>query len=473
MKYQHNLLASSSRPLRRLCVLCGAKIDANSTAKSTEKTQSAQRVAAAILLCISFCWSSCKVEPILDPNNPGVNTITQNASLGEIQNLATGNEAAMRNNINFYLDDVSVIGREYYRFSTSDPRFTSDLLGKGSATLDNNTFYTTNPFDARYRVVKNANIMIQAVQNTKALITDAQRKAAIAYAKTVKAHELLMVFNLEYDNGIRVDVSNPDSLGPFLSKDESLNAIQNLLNEANTDLKGNNATFPFHTTLYSDTASQFSKFNRALAARVAIYRKDWNQANTALSESFLNLNGSLTDGVYYLFSTGGGDILNPVFFPLNTPPAEDRVVQPSFITDAEAADKRLSKAPIRTSAASQDGLTSDYDFYVYKSNVAPIPIIRNEELILIYAEVQAQLNNTANAVNAINKIRNAAGLGNYTGATDLNSLITEILKQRRYSLFGEGHRWIDMRRYNLLNQLPIDRSGDDVWTQFPRPATEL
>jgi starch-binding outer membrane protein, SusD/RagB family len=429
-------------------------------------------ISPAGLLFITCCWSACKVEPILDPNNPSTSAITQNASLGELQNLAVGNEAAMRNNINFYLDDVSVIGREYYRFSTSDPRFTSDLLGKSNATLDNNTFYTTNPFDARYRVVKNTNIMIQALQNTKAAITDAQRKAAIAYAKTIQAHELLMVFNLEYENGIRADVSDPDHLGPFLSKDESLNAIQNLLNDANTDLKGNNATFPFSTTLYSNTASEFSKFNRALAARVAIYRKDWNLANTALAESFFDLNGSLTDGVYFLFSTGGGDLLNPVFFPLNTPPAEARITQPSFITDAEAGDTRLTKAPKRTSTASQDGLTSDYDFFVYKTNVAPIPVIRNEELILIYAEVQAQLNNTANAVNAINKIRNAASLGNYTGATDLNSLITEILKQRRYSLFGEGHRWIDMRRYNRLNQLPIDRSGDDIWSQFPRPATE-
>jgi hypothetical protein len=242
-----------------------------------------------------------------------------------------------------------------------------------------------------------------------------------------------------------------------------LNAIQNLLNDANNDLKGNTATLPFTTTLWSsNVASDLSKLNRALAARVAVYRKDWNTANTALAESFLDQNGSLTTGAYYLFSTGGGDLLNPVFFPTNTPAAEDRVTHPSFITDAEAGDTRLNKAPKRTSTATQDGLNSDYDFFVYKTNVSPIPIIRNEELILIYAEVQAQLNNTANAVTAINKIRNAASLGNYTGATDLNSLITEILKQRRYSLFGEGHRWIDMRRYNRLGQLPIDTSGNGV-----------
>jgi hypothetical protein len=316
--------------------------------------------------------------------------------------------------------------------------------------------------------------MISALSNVvDPSLTDDQRKAGIAYAKTIQAHELLMNLNLQWDNGIRVDVSNPDNLGPYLSKDESFNAIQNLLNEANNDLKGNTATFPFSTTLYSNVASDFSKFNRALAARVAVYRKDWTQASTALSESFLDLTGDLKDGAYYQFSTGGGDLLNPMFFPQNSGAGDTRVAHPAFITEAEAGDNRLSKAPQRTSLAALDNLESNYDFFVYKSNIDPIPIIRNEELVLLYAEVQAQLGNTTNATNAINTIRHAASLGNYSGGTDLNSLIDEILKQRRYSLFGEGHRWIDMRRYDRLNQLPIDRPGDDVWAKFPRPQTEL
>ena len=425
------------------------------------------------LIVGAFCWSSCEVESLSDPNNPSIDGISQNASLGEIQNVVSGIEASMRNDMSFYFDDVGMIGREYYRFQGSDPRVTADLLGKGNATLDNNTFYTTNPFNARYRVVKNTNILIEALKNTTAPITEDQRKAGIAYAKTVQAHELLMVFNLQYDNGIRVDVSDPDNLGPFLSKDESLNGIQNLLNDANIDLNGNTAEFPFTTTLYSKVANEFSKFNRALAARVAVYRKDWNQANIALIESFFDLNGDLKNGVYYLFSTAGGDLLNPIFFPLNSAQAETRVAQPSYITDATPGDTRLSKVSKRSSTAFLDNLSSDYDLFVYKTNVDPIPIIRNEELILLYAEVQAQLSNTLNVTTAINRIRNAASIGNYNGATDLNSLITEILRQRRYSLYAEGHRWIDMRRYDRLNQLPIDRAGDDVWTSFPRPATEL
>jgi len=109
---------------------------------------------------------------------------------------------------------------------------------------------------------------------------------------------------------------------------------------------------------------------------------------------------------------------------------------------------------------------------LYTSSTAPIAIIRNEELILIYAEANIQLNNLTNGLNAINIIRNGHGLPNYSGAVTQSALITEMLNQRRYSLFFEGHRWIDLRRYNLLSTLPIDRPGDKVWTEFPLPVTE-
>jgi len=420
--------------------------------------------------------SSCKVEPILDPNNPGIGTISANPTVGEIQNLVTGIESGMRDNMNFYFDDAGVIGREFYRFSTSDPRFTSDLLGKGTAVLDNNTFYITNPFAAAYRVIKNANILLDGLTNTTSSdITAAQRAAGKAYANTIKAYELLIVLNLENSNGIRLDVANPAALGPFLSKDESFNAISGLLDNAYNDLIANaGVDFSFTTTLFSSTSGEFAKINRALAARVAVYRQDWNGALDDLNKSFFDIDGDLTKGVYYIYSSGGGDQLNPMFFPQNSS-GETRVVQPSFITDAAAGDTRLSKAPKRTAPTTQDGLTSDYDFFVYKTNVDPIPIIRNEELLLIYAEAKAQVGGAANldgAVTALNKIRHAANLPNYSGAVTQPAIIDEMLNQRRYSLFGEGHRWIDMRRYNRLNTLPIDRPGDDVWQEFPRPATE-
>lgn len=149
-----------------------------------------------------------------------------------------------------------------------------------------------------------------------------------------------------------------------------------------------------------------------------------------------------------------------------------RLAHPSYATDIEAGDDRINKATLRTTPASLSGLTSNRDVWVYTSGTAPIPIIRNEELILIYAEANIQTNNLPEGVRAINVIRRGHNLGDYSGVVTQAALITEMLKQRRYSLYFEGHRWVDLRRYNRLSELPIDRTGDDVWTRFPLPVTE-
>ena len=52
------------------------------------------------------------------------------------------------------------------------------------------------------------------------------------------------------------------------------------------------------------------------------------------------------------------------------------------------------------------------------------------------------------------------------------TLIDELLRQRRYSLLFEGHYWIDMRRYDRLDQLPKDRANDVVHALFPIPTAE-
>jgi starch-binding outer membrane protein, SusD/RagB family len=184
------------------------------------------------------------------------------------------------------------------------------------------------------------------------------------------------------------------------------------------------------------------------------------------------LNGDFYTGVNHVFGTGSGDQLNPAFIPQNQN-GEIRVAHPSYAEDILPNDDRISKATLRTTTASiPAGLSSNRDVWVYTSSTAPIPIIRNEELILIYAEANIQLDNFSEAINALNIIRAKHGLADYSGTQTKDALINEMLYERRYSLYFEGHRWIDMRRYNKLNELPIDRPGDDVWTEFPLPVTE-
>ena len=433
------------------------------------KTWSFALAVAGLMLCIS----ACKLENIVDPNSPSLEGVLADASLGEIQNLVTGIEAGMREGLNQYYDGVSVVGREYYRLSGSDPRFTSDLLGKGAATLDNNTFYTTIPYGDRYTAVKNCNILIAAVTNSTADMTDAQRSAAKGFGRVVMAHQMLMVLGMQGENGIRVDVADPDRLGAFLNYDDALGAIHEMIETGISEMSGA-PSFPFKLGggfAGFDTPETFIKFSHGLVARVATYIGEYDHVVEHLDDSFMDASGNLNTGVYYNYSTVGGDLLNPMWYPADAV-GEQRVVHPSFVADAEAGDLRLSKAKMRTSTAVNDGLSSDYDFWVYPTNTTAIPLMRNEELILLRAEALIQTGAGTDAIADLNTIRTLNGLGIYSGATDAASLTNELLKQRRYSLFGEGHRWIDMRRYARLSELPLDRDGDDVWASFPRPASE-
>jgi len=422
------------------------------------------------LIIVAALFSSCKKE-YGNLNSPTVEDYLKNASPDQLNGLVAGSLSGMRINDGIYLDAVGVIGREMYRFSNADPRYVTELLGSGNTVLNNTRFYVTNPWASRYRVVKNCNVLIDAATNSTHL-TPEQKKGYTGFGKTLKAYELLLNLNLTYTNGIRVDVDDPNHLGPILTFDQSIAAIGSLLDEAKTDLTGADVIFPLTSGFVGFTdAAGLIKFNRALAARVDLYRKQYATALTDLGQSFYDINGNFNKGVYEVFTTGSGDQLNPAYFAQNSA-GEVRLAHPSYATDIAAGDDRIGKATLRTAAASNSGLSSDRDVWVYKSSTAPIPIIRNEELILIYAEAKIQTNSLTEAVTALNVIRAGHNLGPYAGAVTTDALTTEMLNQRRFSLFYEGHRWVDMRRYNKLSLLPIDRTGDDVWTAMPIPQTE-
>jgi len=423
-----------------------------------------------LFMLLGFSFSSCKKD-YGNLNNPTVDDFLNNASKSQLNNLVSGTESALRNSLGFYLDDVSVVGREIYRFSNSDPRYYTDLLGANDAQLNSTGFYIVNVWAAHYRVVKNCNLLIDAA-NKSTLISAEEKKGYTGFAKTIKAYQLLLTLNLTNANGIRIDVSNPDQLGPIVGYDESLAAIATLLDDAKSDFNAAQVAFPLSSGFAGfNDATGLTKVNRALAARVAVYRKQWGAALTALAASFFDITGNFNTGVYNVFGTGSGDQLNPAFFPKNSA-GEIRLAHPTFATDIEANDDRINKTAVRNSPASNSGLTSDRDVWLYTTSTAPVPVIRNEELILIYAEANIQNNNLPDAVTAINKIRSTHNLLPYSGAVTQAALINEMLRQRRYSLFFEGHRWLDLRRYDRLATLPIDRANDDVWSSFPLPSTE-
>ena len=443
------------------------------------------------VLLVTIAFSGCDILEIEDrssPNGTDLGGVVQNPSRADIRTLAVGTESSLRTDLRIYHIDLGMVGREMYRFLAAEPRNTQDLLGGGSSQLDAGAFYTTRPWAAFYTGIRNANILIQAANSLQGgALSEAETQGVSGYANTLIAYEYLQALNLMNENGIRMqDPTDPQAVGPLLSKEEGFNLIISLLDDAANNLSSAGDEFPFQLSdgfAGFDTPSTFLQFNRALRARVAVYVEDYEGAlNEFLDDSFIDENGDLANGANHVYSTNANDLLNPVFAPPQAGAGDSWVAHPSFVNDAEDGDNRVlgNKVVLRVddegdpNPATLHGLTSRYGLFVYKTQTSPFPIIRNAELLLIRAEANIN-SSTPDLVAAredLNVIRNAAGLPDYAGPLTQEALNDEMVQQRRYELFFEGHRWVDMRRFERLDELPLDRPGDDVFESFPIPESE-
>ncbi|MEM6397179.1 MAG: RagB/SusD family nutrient uptake outer membrane protein [Bacteroidota bacterium] len=423
------------------------------------------------LVPVILTLSNCSFDDPFDPNAPNIGSVTEDVAKGDLDLLVVGIESGMRNSFGVYVTATGSVARELYLFD-ADPRNQEELLGKDGAQLDNNTFYLTAPFSSRYRVVKNCNLLLEALDNIDA-ITDAEKDGYRGFANTIQAYMISQILAMLGDNGVRIDVADLNNLGPYVPPAQAYPALLQILDDAADQLDGSTISFALSDGFAGfNDADGLVAFNRAIAARVAIQGSLFEEALASVEASFVDLNGELGAGPKHIFSTNPGDQLNPVFRPPGQN-GDQIIVHPRIIADTSAGDLRINKFARRANPSSLDSLFGDFESALYESVVAPIDIIRNEELLLILAEARLQTG-MGDPVGPINAVRNGNNLDDYSGPTDTDSLIDEILYQRTYSLWSEGQQMFDLRRYNRLNDsfLPIDRPGDQIFTQFPIPLTE-
>jgi len=429
------------------------------------------RSALLLVALVAGLSTSCTFDEQVDPNRPSLEGVLTDASQNQLNNLVVGVESTMRSSIAIQTTGSGTMARELYLFD-ADPRNTGDLLGANGASLDNNSFYSTGPWRGRYLAIKNANILLQSVDNTES-VSEAEKSGYRGFARTVIAYQLIEV--LKSYNTARIDVADPENLGPLLEFDPALAAVRSLLDEALTDINAAGSEFAFNLAGFDgfDTPAGFAQFNRATAAVAALYAGDGGASLTALGASYFDLNGDLTVGPKHVFSLDSGDVTNGLF-KITDNNGDQIIVHDSFIAEAEAGDTRVtSKTSVRSNATTQDGLSGTNQTALYESNISPIDMIRNEELVLVYAEASILNGALADAVTALDIIRASAGLPAYAGGMTVADLTMEMLNQRRYSLWAENHRMFDLRRYGMSSSLPIDRTGDQVFNVFPIPLSEL
>lgn len=422
---------------------------------------------------------ACREVTVPNYNSPNVDQLTSSPNAATVSTTALGLLVGARATVGAYATTLGVLGREVYNLDGAEPR---NVLGYLVGPLEPGGFGTDMGWTATYRQLLTAFTVLEAVENVPDY-TAPQKEAVRGFTKTFMALAYLDQLRIRDTFGIVLDVDpSAQELGPFVTRDEGYARAAQLLDEARTHLAAGGAAFPFALPAGFagfNTPATFVRFNRALKARLEAYRQRWPDALTALGESFLNAASptpaTLAAGVYHSYSTTSGDAVNPLFDP--APRALTAV--PSFLTDARrqpdgTPDRRAaSKAAVGAVSLSTQGVTSNVRITAYASNVAPVPIIRNEELLLLRAEARLATGDRAGAIADLNLVRTVSGGLAPLPATFDGDLVDEILYDRRYSLFYEyGHRWVDLRRYGRLATLPKALPSHRVFPIVPIPVDE-
>ena len=436
-----------------------------------------------MVLSLGSC-SFFELEDVTDPNFPDRSAFLANPTKSQLDFLATGTFSDLRTNgsgtgqgILLAYQVPGVIGREIYVLSTSDNRYVTELLGINPI---DNANYLSGYFGAYSSARRTARTLADAATNSPQ-ITEEQRNGYLGFANTAEAYAMLILSDLQYENGLRVDVSDPLKPGKIQPYPQVIAAIKAKLDLAATQFAKAGTTLPFPVPsgfASFNTPATMLRFNRALAARTAIRTNNYADALAAVQASFFSLTAAPTAGPLFNYGGANPDVFNSLFQVPNSKGSTVVVAHPSFITDIRATDTRVSKVRKRD-LRSTTGLSSDYEPAIYASNTAPIPVIKNEELILIAAEAYllGTAKDKAKAVEAINVLANFYKVAPVTIADSDAKLLNEILYHRRYSLFYEGQRWVDLRRLNRLGDLPTESTSDgkktSVLKQMPLPFAEV
>lgn len=439
---------------------------------------------------------ACRDLNVTNTNAPTADELEGSPSQATLARAAIGIQTQALNDVQTTIESYGIYGREGYNLLGNDPRETGEqIAGPQDPGGRAGAIWT-----GQYQAIRSINTFLAALPNSS--LSPAEKSAASGFAKTNKAWHLFRLAVRSGTTGIPIDVDRSISAdpAPFVTFDEAMTAAATLMDEANTELLAGGATFPFSFVPgYTGftTPATFATFNRALAAKINVFRATfngctacWAQASTAINASFITttgLPGSLSTGVYYGYTGASGEAANPVTEALTN---ERYWVHPSIVTGAQlqpggAPDSRLTNKTLAAGRTrTQSNLTATHKFVLYNSATnranantdADIPWIKNEELILLRAEIRWNTGNKLGALTDIDLVRvNSGGLAptTLTVASSDAAFVTELLYNRTYSLLWEqGTRWVDARRYGLVATLPIDRTGDVVHPQMMVPAGE-
>lgn len=321
-----------------------------------------------------------------------------------------------------------------------------------------NTNPTSYIWSYSYQTIRYCNLILDGISRSTGMTTPVKNQLS-GEAKFFRA---LMYFNLvNFYGGVPITSEVNELDNAFKPRATVAEVYAQVLN----DLKDAQNLLP--TTYVGSSAALKVRVNKwaatALLAKVYLYNKDYVNAEAeatkvigsgtynmaTLSNAFINTSSETILQLSTLFGASAFSTYRTTSSAANVaPPAY--VLFNNFTKDFEMNDNRKTSWVDSTTF----NAVKYYRINKYKVQTATAATLGNEytvmlrlgEQYLIRAEARAQQSNIDGAQSDINVIRNRAGLGNTTAATQ-STLLSAIAKERKLELFGEyGNRWFDLKR---------------------------
>jgi starch-binding outer membrane protein, SusD/RagB family len=438
---------------------------------------------AAVALVVSVACNDSNVPfytaPTSIPNSPP-----------GIQNAVTGLVSATRSNDFFgFLVDATGFGRDGANYTNTEPRFI--LYELGLQPIDP---AWAGAWPSFYTDILQSHQIIATLPSVLPAYTQQQSAAIVGVVQTIEALNYMMILEDHDTAGISVMPQEPSSAPAGLCARDGWKYVVTLLDSANNQLAIAGGSplpvkLPSGFNSVSATGTSFSSFNRALAGKAglelayAIARGPGGtaptptssgapdqaalaRADSAITASALyspanlvpNPAGGFANDNYTVahnFSSTSGDQANPInqnigtYIVLRNIPAEQDTIH----------DLRWkTKFAVNPHTPQQPGYAAAASLYIYNYYPVPgsfIPIVRNEELVLVRAQIQIGLSQYAAAATLINDVRTVVGgLPQASIAPTYLATRDALLHEQQISTAFEASadRMIALRMYGVAAQ---------------------
>lgn len=459
--------------------------------------------AFSVILTVS---TSCERDYLQTDPTDAVSESTATSTVANLSTLVNGmhrnmyrrqNSSQGQNGTTGIMMYMEVMGEDLIFPATGPNWYVSTIRWQDNDNASSrNLFY---PYDFYYEQIRMANVIIAHAPQATGEAADRDRVVGEAYAfRALSYYMLNQIYAKRYVPG-----TDNKQLGLSLRLDESFNPIPRNTVEENYAVINSDLQKAFDL-LNGKARSNKSHFDanvvKGLMARVALtqgryadaatYAKEARQgfalmSNTDYKAGFNDYNNS--EWMWgYSPTEATTDYFGNFMAYMSRNYNSSQIRQAPKVVNKQLYDQ-FPATDVRTQVIDPTGnhlglLTEEkdgkivkkkayasYSLYPYTSqkflvkdqtvSLGDIPMMRAAEMYLIEAEALAKANREAESkavFNAFEKNRNPAYAG---AATTGQAYIEEILTSRRLELWGEGFRFLDLKRLNL----PLNREGTNYY----------